>query len=47
VTYFIPIVAVAIGLWSGEKLIFEQFLAMLVIIGGVLLVNLKGKKSNK
>lgn len=47
VTYFIPIVAVAIGLWSGEKLIFEQLLAMLVIIGGVLLVNLKGKKSNK
>jgi len=45
VTYFIPIVAVGIGLWSGEKLIFEQFLAMLVIIGGVLLVNWKGKKA--
>lgn len=47
VTYFIPIIAVGIGLWSGEKLIFKQFLAMLVIIGGVLLVNLKGQKSNK
>ena len=47
VTYFIPIIAVAIGVWNGEHFIWQQLLSMLVIIIGVLLVNLKRTKSNK
>jgi drug/metabolite transporter (DMT)-like permease len=47
VTYFIPIIAVAIGIYNGESFVWQQLLAMLVIITGVLLVNLKGRKSNK
>lgn len=47
VTYFIPIIAVAIGIYNGERFVWQQLLAMLVIITGVLLVNLKGRKSNK
>lgn len=47
VTYFIPIVAVAIGLFFGEKLVWQQFFAMAVIICGVVLVNLKSEKGNK
>lgn len=47
VTYFIPIIAVGIGIYNGERFIWQQLLAMLVIIIGVLLVNLKGRKSNK
>jgi drug/metabolite transporter (DMT)-like permease len=47
VTYFIPIIAVAIGVYNGEHFVWQQLLAMLVIIAGVLLVNIKGKKSNK
>jgi drug/metabolite transporter (DMT)-like permease len=47
VTYFIPIIAVAIGIYNGERFVWQQLLAMVVIITGVLLVNLKGNKSNK
>lgn len=47
VTYFIPIIAVGIGIWNGERFIWQQLLAMLVIIIGVLLVNLNWRKSNK
>ena len=47
VTYFIPIIAVAIGVWNGEHFIWQQLLSMLVIISGVLLVNIKLGKSNK
>jgi drug/metabolite transporter (DMT)-like permease len=47
VTYFIPIIAVAIGVWNGEHFIWQQLLSMLVIICGVLLVNIKRGKSNK
>ncbi len=47
VTYFIPIIAVAIGVWNGEHFIWQQLLSMLVIISGVLLVNIKRGKSNK
>jgi len=47
VTYFIPIIAVAIGVYNGERFVWQQLLAMLVIITGVLLVNIKGRKSNK
>ena len=47
VTYFIPIIAVAIGVWNGEHFIWQQLLSMLVIISGVLLVNIRRGKSNK
>ena len=47
VTYFIPIIAVAIGVYNGERFVWQQLLAMLVIITGVLLVNINWKKSNK
>ncbi|MEY4350168.1 MAG: hypothetical protein RL078_211 [Bacteroidota bacterium] len=39
VTYFIPIVAVLIGLSTGETLVWQQFVAMFVIIFAVLLIN--------
>lgn len=47
ITYFIPIIAVAIGIADGELFVWQQLIAMFVIIGGVLLVNLKFKKANK
>jgi drug/metabolite transporter (DMT)-like permease len=47
VTYFIPIIAVAIGIYNGERFVWQQLLAMLVIITGVLLVNINWRKSNK
>jgi drug/metabolite transporter (DMT)-like permease len=47
VTYFIPIIAVAIGVYNGERFVWQQFFAMLVIITGVVLVNINWKKSNK
>ncbi|MES2800353.1 MAG: DMT family transporter [Bacteroidota bacterium] len=40
VTYLIPIVAVIIGLNFGEKIHLHQIIAMFVVIGGVVLVNL-------
>jgi drug/metabolite transporter (DMT)-like permease len=47
VTYFIPIVAVFIGLAFGETLVWQQFVAMFVIISGVLLINFaKSKATN-
>jgi drug/metabolite transporter (DMT)-like permease len=47
VTYFIPIIAVGIGIWNGERFVWQQLLAMFVIITGVLLVNINWRKSNK
>lgn len=47
VTYFIPIVAVLIGLWDGEKLFLQQMLAMLIILIGVFTVNLLPKLFKK
>lgn len=45
VTYFIPIIAVAIGIFTGEHFVWQQFLAMIVIIAGVLLANQKSQKA--
>ena len=44
VTYFIPIVAVLIGLWDGEQLSIIQILAMLVILSGVYVANVIGRR---
>lgn len=45
VTYFIPIVAVFLGLAFGETLVWQQFVAMFVIIAGVLLINFANTKA--
>jgi drug/metabolite transporter (DMT)-like permease len=45
VTYFIPIVAVFIGLAFDETLVWQQFVAMFVIISGVLLINFAKPKA--
>jgi drug/metabolite transporter (DMT)-like permease len=42
ITYFIPIVGVLWGLLDGEVLVLQHYLGMLLIIGGVLILN-KGK----
>lgn len=47
VTYFIPIVAVIIGVYTGEKLVWQQFIAMFVILFGVLLINFSKSKATK
>lgn len=47
VTYFIPIVAIIIGLWDGERLFLQQMLAMLIILIGVFTVNLLPKLLKK
>lgn len=51
VTYFIPIVAVLIGLIDGETISWMQIISMFVILGGVFLANawvkLKKKRENK
>lgn len=47
VTYFIPIVALLIGLWDGEVMSIYQVLAMLVILSGVYIANVLGKRKEK
>jgi len=47
VTYFIPIVAILIGLWDGELLSIYQVMAMLVILSGVYIANVLGKRKEK
>lgn len=47
VTYFIPIVAVIIGIWSGESISTNQILSMGIILGGVLVANYGSKFLNK
>ncbi len=39
ITYFIPIVGVMWGVWDGEVLVLQHYLGMLLIIGGVLILN--------
>jgi drug/metabolite transporter (DMT)-like permease len=39
VTYFIPIVAVLIGIYYNEKVSFFQVLSMIVVLSGVLIAN--------
>ena len=41
VTYLIPIVAVMIGLYFGEKISIGQVLSMLLVLGGVFIANAK------
>ncbi|MDG0974074.1 MAG: DMT family transporter [Crocinitomicaceae bacterium] len=47
VTYFIPIVALLIGLWDGEVMSIYQALAMLVILSGVYIANVLGNRKEK
>ena len=44
-TYLIPIVAIGWGLFDNEKVNLWQMLAVLVIIGGIWLINLKKKRA--
>lgn len=45
VTYMIPIVAVILGVfWNHERFHVSQFLGMVVIVGGVYLVNSKSRR---
>lgn len=44
VTYLIPVVAVLIGLYFGEKISILQIGAMLIVLGGVFIANYLGRK---
>ena len=44
VTYLIPIVAIFWGLADGESLLLKQFPAIVLVLGGIYLVNKKPKK---
>ena len=46
-TYLIPVVAIGWGLFDGETINFMQILAVLVIITGIRLINLKAKSAKK
>ena len=46
-TYLIPVVAIGWGLWDGETINVIQVGAVLLIITGIRLINLKPKKQNK
>ncbi len=41
ITYFIPIVGVLWGIWDGESLAIQHYIGMLLIIGGVVILNKK------
>ncbi|MGB0933729.1 MAG: DMT family transporter [Lishizhenia sp.] len=47
VTYFIPIVAVLIGLFIGETITLFQIVAMFIVLSGVYIANYYGKKKQK
>jgi drug/metabolite transporter (DMT)-like permease len=44
VTYLITVVAVAWGMWDGERLSLYQLFSVVIIFAGVYLVNKKPKK---
>lgn len=44
VTYFIPVVAAILGILDGEKLDVFQFLGMVIILIGVYIINILGRK---
>lgn len=46
-TYLIPVVAICWGLFDGETVHFMQIVAVLVIITGIRLINLKAKAREK
>ena len=41
VTYIIPIVAIAIGVWDGENLLVEHYMGMMAVVVGVYISNRK------
>jgi drug/metabolite transporter (DMT)-like permease len=43
VTYFIPAIATLLGFLAGEELSYFQLAGMIVLIGGVLMINRKSK----
>ena len=43
-TYLIPIVAIFWGIFDGEKIVWQQVLAIVVILGGIWLINKKVKE---
>ena len=45
VTYFIPIVAVIIGFFFGERLSVYQILSMFIVLSGVFLANFNSSKN--
>lgn len=45
-TYLIPIVAIGWGLFDGEVINLTQLLAVIVIIGGIWMINSSGKAKN-
>lgn len=47
VTYLIPVVAVVIGLWFKETISWAQIGAMIIVVGGVFVANVLGRKSSK
>lgn len=47
VTYFIPIVALFIGIWDGEQFYIQQLLALLVVLSGVYIANVLARKNLK
>ncbi|MBL1281411.1 MAG: DMT family transporter [Fluviicola sp.] len=47
VTYLIPIVAVLIGLYFGERIGWYQVFAMLLVLFGVFVANYLGRKQNQ
>jgi drug/metabolite transporter (DMT)-like permease len=44
VTYFIPVVAAIIGFLDGENLSLFQFVGMLIVLFGVYIINILGRK---
>lgn len=47
ITYFIPLVALFIGLWDGEKIAPLQIAGMIAVLNGVYILNRSKKKRNK
>ena len=45
VTYFIPIVAVILGVFYKEEITFNQIIGLFLILMGVLLLNIKSPTS--
>lgn len=39
VSYLIPIFAILLGVWDGEKLFFGQYIGMVVILVGIYIIN--------
>ncbi len=44
VTYLIPVVAIAWGIVDGESMLYNHVIGMILILGGIILINKKPKK---